>query len=189
MDEFCLSWIYILSAIAERRDTHHPWNSFSQSMWGDRRSLLGDMINIRGIIDKWLDSEVAIKKKQNRHESSINCKQNVVVWKWAALRSFKHSILHFKYATIRRVKFILRTVIYNSELWQMAMVLVVSHLGAPKVIALRHLLSVLLINIYFCEYSDTEVQFFFLQYEQSQGYVNKYSRKYILIWLAVRLTF
>lgn len=69
----------------------------------------------------------------------------------------------------------------------MAMVLDISHLGAPKVIALRHLLSVLLINIYFCDYSDTMVQFFFFQYEQSQGYVNKHSKKYILIWLALRL--
>lgn len=65
------------------------------------------------------------------------------------------------------------------------MVLDVSHSGAPRVIALRRLLSVLLINIYFCEYSDTMVQFFFCQYEQSQGYVNKHSKKYILIWLTV----
>lgn len=68
----------------------------------------------------------------------------------------------------------------------MAAVLDVSHLGAPRVIAFRHLLSVLLTNIYFCEYSDTVVQYFFVQYEQSQGYVNKHSKKYILIWSAGR---
>lgn len=67
------------------------------------------------------------------------------------------------------------------------MVLDVSHLGTPKVIAFGCLLLVLLINICFCEYSDTMAQFFFCQYEQSQGYVNKHSKKYILIWLTARL--
>lgn len=59
----------------------------------------------------------------------------------------------------------------------MAMMLDVSHLGAPKVVALRHLLSVLLINIYFHEYSHNMAQFLFFQYEQSQGYVSTHNKK------------
>lgn len=69
----------------------------------------------------------------------------------------------------------------------MATVLDVSRLGAPKVVALRHLLSVLLINIYFHKYSGTLAQFLFFQYEQSQGYISKHTKKHSLMMLTVRL--
>lgn len=69
----------------------------------------------------------------------------------------------------------------------MAMILGVSRLGASKVVALRHLLSVLLINSYFHEYSGTMAQFLFFQYEQSQGYVSKHTKKHILMLLTVSL--
>ena len=76
------------------------------------------------------------------------------------MRSFRYFFLYFKYA-IRRLNFILRAVIYSSKLQQMATMLDVSRLGASKVVALRHLLSVLLINIYFHAYSGTMAQFLF----------------------------
>lgn len=77
------------------------------------------------------------------------------------MRSFRYFFLYFKYDAIRRLNFILRAVIYSSKLQQMATMLDVSRLGASKVVALRHLLSVLLINIYFHAYSGTMAQFLF----------------------------
>lgn len=94
---------------------------------------------------------------------------------------------YFKYNAIGRLKFILRAIIYSSKLQQMAVMLDVSHLDTPKVVAFRHLLSTLFTNIYFHEHYCTMAQFLFFQYEQSQGYVSKHNKKHILMLLTMNL--
>lgn len=48
------------------------------------------------------------------------------------------------------------------------------------------LLLILVINIHLHEYSGTMAQFLFIQYEQNQGYVSKYTKKHIFILLTMR---